>query len=119
VGGVWRGLVGAAGAEAGLEQLSYLRDSIFGGSSAYDREWVDHPQELNLIKERFFLLSGAGGRLKSFVFQVWVELIMAGNYFHDPRPFYGLGHTNLVPLDEVRDPKYYDPSIFKSPKSWD
>lgn len=41
---------------------------------------------------------------------------MAGNYFHDPRPFYGLGHTNLVPLDEVRDPKY-DPSILKSPKS--
>ncbi|KAG0567199.1 hypothetical protein KC19_7G118200 [Ceratodon purpureus] len=35
---------------------------------------------------------------------------MAGNYFHDPRPFYGLNHHNLISMDELfygkRDPWY-------------
>ena len=26
---------------------------------------------------------------------------MAGNYYHDPRPFYGLDHHNLISMDEV------------------
>lgn len=33
----------------------------------------------------------------------WIVLSrMAGNYFHDPRPFYGLSHHNLISMDEVR-----------------
>jgi len=30
-----------------------------------------------------------------------VENSMAGNYFHDPRPFYGLNQHNLISMDEV------------------
>jgi len=26
---------------------------------------------------------------------------MAGNYYHDPRPFYGLNQHNLMSMDEV------------------
>lgn len=44
--------------------------------------------------------------IERFLCVVPVE-IMAGNYFYDPRPFYGMNNYNLVPLDEVfygRDP---------------
>lgn len=38
--------------------------------------------------------------IERFLCVVPVE-IMAGNYFYDPRPFYGMNNYNLVPLDEV------------------
>jgi hypothetical protein len=33
---------------------------------------------------------------------------MAGHYFYDPRPYYGLNmNTNLMPLDEVPTPLHH------------
>jgi len=65
VGGVWRGLVGAAGPEARLEQLSYLRVYLVVQVLMIESGLGDHPQALNLIKERF-LLSGAANSDRLF-----------------------------------------------------
>lgn len=40
---------------------------------------------------------------------------MAGQYFYDPRPFYGInGHSGLLPLDEVNITYAYPSTILSN-----
>lgn len=77
------------------KRTTYWEFMIESGGS--DKGWI--------WSNRGFVI--LGGRLNRLYSECgWLQWIMATNYFQNLRPFYSCDHTNLVPLDEVRESKY-------------